>query len=104
MPSSTEEESMSLLLDTAAWLAGAVPNPAPAPPPGTEGLGSDVIAWVKWVAIIAGVVGLTICGIMMAVGRRNRSSMAADGAAGIPWAIGGLMVVSLASSVVGALL
>jgi hypothetical protein len=41
---------------------------------------------------------------MMMIGRRNRSSMAADGASGIPWAVGGLMVVSLASVVVSAII
>jgi hypothetical protein len=30
--------------------------------------------------------------------------MAADGASGIPWAVGGLMVVSLASVVVSAII
>jgi hypothetical protein len=60
------------------------PNPAPAAPPGLESLGSTFLAWTKWILIICGVGGLMICGIMMAVGRRNRSSFAADGAAGIP--------------------
>ncbi|MEK8106571.1 hypothetical protein NKG94_17435 [Micromonospora sp. M12] len=40
---------------------------------------------MKWILIVAGVGGLLVCGIMMAVGRRNRSAFAADGAAGIPW-------------------
>jgi hypothetical protein len=80
------------------------PNPAPVAPPGAAGLGTDVISWFKWVALIAGVAGLIACGIMMMIGRRNRSSMAADGASGIPWAVGGLMVVSLASVVVSAII
>jgi hypothetical protein len=92
------------VIEAVHLVVATVPNPAPKPPPGTEALGADVIAWVKWCALIAGVVGLTICGIMMTIGRRNRSSMAADGAAGIPWAIAGLMVVSLASAVVSAVL
>jgi drug/metabolite transporter (DMT)-like permease len=80
------------------------PNPAPVAPPGAASLGTDIISWFKWVALIAGVAGLIACGIMMMIGRRNRSSMAADGASGIPWAVGGLMVVSLASVVVSAII
>lgn len=81
-----------------------VPNPGPKPPPGTELLAGDWIAYFKWFALVAGMVGLILCGIMMMVGRRNRSALASDGAAGIPWVIGGLMVVSLASTVVGTVL
>jgi hypothetical protein len=49
-------------------------------------------------------VGLVICGVMMAVGRRNRSSISADGAAGIPWVLGGLTVISFSAAIVGAVL
>ena len=92
-----------LLTSLTTEVLAQVPNPGPAPPPGAEALGNDLIAWLKWIALIAGVLGLVACGIMMMIGRRNRSSMAADGAAGIPWAIGGLMVVSLAATIVGAI-
>ena len=37
------------------------------------------------------------------LGRRNRSSMAVDGAAGLPWVLAGLSVLSLAAGVVGVL-
>ncbi len=40
----------------------------------------------------------------MAVGRRSRSQMAADGAIGIPWVIGGLSVVLLAVPIVNQIL
>lgn len=85
-------------------LAAAVPNPPPSPPPGLESFGSDVISWFKYAGIIAGVVGLMCCGIMMAIGRRNRSMTAVDGASGIPWVIGGLSVISFAAAIVGRLL
>ena len=45
-----------------------------------------------------------IIGIMMVAGRRNRSSMAADGASGIPWVLGGLSIISLAGGIVGVVL
>jgi hypothetical protein len=61
-----------------------------------------LLGWLKWGGLVAGLVGLMICGIMMAVGRRNRHALAADGAAGIPWVLGGLSVIVLAAGVVGA--
>jgi hypothetical protein len=85
-------------------LPAALPDPGPKAPPGTELLAADWIGYFKWFALVAGMFGLIICGIMMMLGRRNRSALATDGAAGIPWVIGGLMVVSLASTAVGAVL
>ncbi len=87
-----------------AALAPGVPNPAPAPPPGLDKTANLFLAWLKWGGIVAGVAGLMICGIMMAVGRRNRHALAADGAAGLPWVLGGLSIVVLAAGLVGAVL
>jgi hypothetical protein len=85
-------------------LAANVPNPPPQAPPGLEGFGSQLIAWMKWGGLLAGMAGLIICGIMMAIGRRNRSMTAVDGAAGIPWVFGGLTVISFSAVIVGQLL
>ena len=85
-------------------LAAAVPNPPPAAPPGLEDFGSQLIAWMKWGGLLAGMAGLIICGIMMSIGRRNRSMTAVDGAAGIPWVFGGLTIISFSAAVVGQLL
>jgi hypothetical protein len=81
---------MSLVLAIAAHqlaLAGSavgppVPDPPPVPPP----------------------IGLTICALMMMVGRRSRSTVAADGAAGIPWVLLGLMLAAASSAIVGVFL
>lgn len=81
----------------------AVPNPGPIAPPGMEGPASQFIGWMKWVGIVAGLVGFGMCAIMMILGRRNRSNMAVDGATGIPWVLGGLSTLTLAAGVVGAL-
>ena len=81
-------------------LAAGVPNPAPVAPPGLSGDMSTLLAWWKWGALIAGVFGLIGCGAMMAVGRRNRSSLAADGATGIPWVLAGLTLIALSSGIV----
>lgn len=82
----------------------AAPTPPPAAPPGLDTLGNTFIGWMKWILILCGVAGLLACGIMMTVGRRNRSSFAADGAAGIPWVLGGLTLGAIAAVIVGAVL
>jgi len=82
-------------------LAGGVPNPAPKAPPGLTGPINTLLAWWKWGALVAGVFGLIGCGAMMAIGRRNRSNLAADGAAGIPWVLAGLTLIALSSGIVG---
>jgi hypothetical protein len=86
---------------TGPALAGGVPNPAPAPPPGLARRVNTLLSWWKWGSLIAGVFGLVACGAMMALGRRNRSSLAADGAAGIPWVLAGLTLIALSSGIVG---
>ena len=88
----------------AAAAATFPPTPGPQAPPGLEALGTTVIAWLKWILVICGVGGLIWCGIMMAVGRRNRSAMAADGASGIPWVLGGLTCGVIAAAVVAMML
>jgi len=92
------------LVAQAADTVLAAPNPAPAAPPGLADAGNMFLGWLKWVLIIGGVAGLFICGIMMTVGRRNRSSFAADGAAGIPWVLGGLTLGAVGAVIVGAVL
>jgi hypothetical protein len=82
----------------------AAPTPLPSPPPGLGALGDTFISWMTWILRVCGVAGLMACGIMMAVGRRNRSAMAADGAAGIPWVLGGLTLGAVAALVVAFIL
>lgn len=97
----------SLLTDTAAsaadWVAALpqqIDNPDPEAPEGLDELGNNLISWLKWITTIAGFGGLLWCGIMMAIGRRNRSAMAADGATGIPWVVAGLSTVAFGFGVV----
>jgi hypothetical protein len=85
---------------TTSGLAGGVPNPAPVAPPGLANRVGTLLAWWKWGSLIAGVFGLIACGAMMAIGRRNRSNLAADGAAGIPWVLAGLTLIALSSGIV----
>ena len=87
-------------LHHAASVAGA-PNPAPVAPPGLSETVGTLLGWWKWGAMIAGIFGLVGCGAMMAIGRRNRSTLAADGASGIPWVLAGLTLIALPSGIVG---
>jgi hypothetical protein len=88
-------------LGNGAGLAANVPNPAPQAPPGLAGPVNTLLGWWKWGALVAGVFGLIGCGAMMAIGRRNRSNLAADGATGIPWVLAGLTLIALSSGIVG---
>ncbi|WP_438297854.1 hypothetical protein [Streptomyces sp. HUAS TT7] len=72
----------------------------PKAPPGMETVGPQWVGWGKWVAIIAGILGLISCGVMMMIGRRNRSHLSAEGAGGLLWTVAGLSVVALAAGVV----
>lgn len=71
-------------------------NPSPTAPGEVTAQWAKIMGLAKWVAFAAGAVGLLIAGVMMSIGRRHRSSTAADGAIGIPWVIGGLSTVVLA--------
>ena len=92
----------------ASWLHASfldeIPDIESKPIPGLENLAGNLLGWAKWSLMIAGVLGLMICGGMMILGRRNRSSTAVDGAVGIPWVLGGLTVGAIATFVVGAAL
>jgi len=57
------------------------------------------LAWTHWLGLGAGTFGFATCGIMMMIGRRNRSHLASEGASGMPWVLGGLSVVALAYGV-----
>ncbi|MEV0650090.1 hypothetical protein AB0I28_33010 [Phytomonospora sp. NPDC050363] len=88
-----------------SWLQAGfleeIPEITPIPIPGLQELSGKLLGWAKWTLMLAGVLGLMICGGMMILGRRNRSSTAVDGAVGIPWVIGGLTVGAIATFVVG---
>jgi hypothetical protein len=75
-------------------------NPSPTAPSEVTAQWTKVMGLAKWIAFAAGAVGLLVAGVMMSVGRRHRSSTAADGAVGIPWVIGGLSTVALAVPIV----
>jgi hypothetical protein len=102
---------VAIQMNVAELLAGlkapdpsGVPNPDPVPVPGLGEVANLFLGWAKWTLLVAGVLGMFICGGMMILGRRNRSSTAVDGAAGIPWVLGGLTLGSIGAAVVGVVL
>lgn len=81
-----------------------IPEPTTTAPPGVSSEINTFLGYLKWLGLAAGIAGLMICGIMMTIGRRNRNSLAVEGATGIPWTMGGLTVVAFAASIAGAVL
>lgn len=75
-------------------------DPTAVPVPGMGEVADKFIGWGKWAVRVGGVIGMLICGGMMILGRRNRSSTAVDGAAGIPWVLGGLTLASVGATIV----
>jgi hypothetical protein len=75
-------------------------NPSPRAPAEVTAQWSRIMGLAKWIGFAAGALGLLAAGVMMSLGRRHRSSTAADGAAGVPWVVGGLSAVVLAVPIV----
>lgn len=92
---------MNEMLDAALMVASA-PNPAPSVPDGMAGPVNQIIGWGKWIVMALGVIGLLFCAGQMIMGRKNRHQMAADGATGIPWVIGGVSLIALSAPLVDA--
>ncbi|OZM75658.1 hypothetical protein [Pseudonocardia sp. MH-G8] len=78
------------------------PDPPPSAPPGLDELASQLLGWLKWGVIFAGLIGILICALMLIIGRRNRSATAYEGLVGSAWVLGGLGLASVAALIVGA--
>lgn len=83
-------------------LTAAVPDPGPTAPPGFAELAGNLLGWLKWGVLVAGVLGILVCALMLIIGRRNRSATAYEGLVGSAWVIGGLALASVAALLVGA--
>ncbi|WP_433273970.1 hypothetical protein ACQPZA_24025 [Pseudonocardia xinjiangensis] len=83
-------------------LKSAIPDPPPVAPPGLNELAGELLGWLKWGVIVAGILGIFICALMLIIGRRNRSATAYEGLVGSAWVIGGLALASVAALLVGA--
>jgi len=73
-------------------------DPPATPPPGLGPVMSTILSWTKWIAIFCGIGGIFVIAIMMMIGRRNRSQMAADGMSALPWIVGGFLLIGLSAT------
>jgi hypothetical protein len=89
-----------------AWrsVAGIVPDPVPQAPPGLTHDTDVVLGWGKYGVLACGVAGLLLCGGKMTIGHRNRSALAAEGAASVPYVLLGLSLASASAVLVGVFL
>lgn len=78
------------------------PNPPPQAPPGIGALAEQVIAWLKWGVLAAGMIGILVCAAMIILGRRRHGGLAQEGLIGSLWVLGGLALASVAAVLVGA--
>ena len=83
-------------------LAAAVPDPAPAAPPGVAGKATTVLGWIKWASLAACVAGLFVAGAQMALNHR-RGMGGAEAASQVGWVAIALVVIGAAGAIVAAL-
>ena len=86
------------VIELATRLLGAVPDPTPVQPPGTEGF-TAIMGWAKWVALAVCVLGIIAAGAMMAI--QSRRGEGGEHVGKIGMALGGVIVISAAASMVG---
>ncbi|MCT2980597.1 hypothetical protein [Propionibacterium freudenreichii] len=87
--------------DVVALLPLQVPDPNPVQPPGTEGF-TSIMGWAKWVALAVCVLGLIAAGALMAI--QSRRGEGGEHVGKIGMALGGVIVISAASALVGFLM
>ena len=82
-----------------AGLLGQIPGgSAPAPPPGVDTKFNTLISWISYVGFGVCVVGLIITGAALAVSHRR--GQGGEHAAGIGYALGGSILIGVASGLV----
>lgn len=76
-----------------------VPDPgAGTAPPGFENF-TVIMGWAKWISLGLLVMALIFAGVRMAIS--NRRGEGGEHAASIGWVLGGVLVVSAATAIVG---
>ncbi|MEV4117026.1 hypothetical protein [Nonomuraea sp. NPDC049695] len=77
-----------------------LPDAPPAPPAELTAYFQRVVGGGKWIALAIALLSMIYAGTKMMAGKSNRSNLAADGAASIPWIFGGIAVVMSAASII----
>lgn len=87
------------LLHHAAQILADIPNPSPAPPPGSGGL-IKILGWAAWI-----VFGLAVLGILFVAGKMMIDQKAGHGggqhAQSLAMVLTGCIIASVASGIVG---
>lgn len=81
-------------------LISALPDPSPTQPPGT-GAVDTLMDWLFWGGLVVCIAGLIIAGAMLAINQQRGEG--AQSASRIGFVLGGVIVISAASALVGAL-
>ncbi|SDS71606.1 hypothetical protein [Microlunatus soli] len=93
------ETIIPLTQHIAAFVPLQIPgDPAVKQPPGTEGI-TAVMGWAKWIALAVCILGLVIAGALMAI--QSRRGEGGEHVGKIGMALGGVVVISAAGSLVG---
>ncbi|MHA7177924.1 hypothetical protein ACX80D_14865 [Arthrobacter sp. Sr24] len=93
---------LSKALHWSGVIIAEVPNPGTGTaPPGSEGI-LTILQWVAWIVFALAVVGILItAGTMMVNNRRGEGG---EHAGRLSWVLGGCILASVASALVGALI
>lgn len=84
-----------------SYVITEVPNPGTGEaPPGSAGL-LTILKWIAWIVFALAVVGILACAGTMMV--NNRRGEGGEHAGRLAWVLGGCILASVASGVVGAL-
>ncbi len=93
-----------MLAELSLVLLQDIPTAESIAPPGLGPVFEAVLSWTKWIAGAAGLGGIFVIAIMMMIGRRNRSQLAADGMSALPWIVGGFILIGISAALAEALL
>ncbi|WP_427136667.1 hypothetical protein [Pseudarthrobacter sp. S9] len=84
-----------------SYVIAEVPNPGTGEaPPGAAGL-LTILKWIAWIVFALAVVGILACAGTMMV--NNRRGEGGEHVGRLAWVLGGCILASVASGVVGAL-
>jgi len=59
---------------------------------------ANMISWMKWIGLALGVTGFLMVAIMLMIGRRNRSQVAADSLTSLIWITVGLVILGMGAA------
>jgi len=90
--------TVSALHDFLVAVPFDLPTPSAEQPPGTEGL-NTILNWAKWIGLAVCIMGLFAAGAMMAI--QSRRGEGGEHVGKIGMALGGVIVISAAASLVG---